>query len=215
MGELSTTYILAVFITIITIVDPMGLIPVYIPIASRFSPDKHKKIILISISVALIISSTFLFVGKFLFQYLQIQFQSIYIVGGILLFMVGLDMIYARPRRTRSSPEEEEEAMTLNDVSVFPLAIPMLSGPGTIATTIMFSSRSESWQNLLIIFCSLLVSFLIAAIAMAFSAKLLKIFGQTGINVLNRVMGIILCSLAIQFITNALFELVKRYQQQT
>lgn len=214
MIELSTNYILAVFISIITIVDPLGLIPVYIPIAGRFPQDKHKKIILTSITVALIISSIFLFVGKFLFHYLQIQFQSIYIVGGILLFLVGLDMINARPRRSRSSPEEEEEAMTLHDVSVFPLAIPMLSGPGTIATTIMFSSRSDSWQNTLLIFCSLVFAFLMAAIAMAFSTKLIKLLGQTGINVLNRVMGIILCSLAVQFITNAIFELVKKYQQQ-
>ncbi|MBF0205791.1 MAG: NAAT family transporter [Oligoflexia bacterium] len=197
-------YALTVFITIITIVDPIGMVPVYIPIANRFPVSKHTKIILMSTTIALIISTIFLFIGKHLFKYLQINYNAIYIVGGILLFMTGLDMINARPRRTRSSPEEEEEALTLKDVSVFPLAIPMLSGPGILATTIMFSSRFDSAMNYLIIFISLVISFAITGLLMYFSSALIKILGQTGINVMDRIMGIILCSLAVQFVLNAL-----------
>ncbi|MBF0312018.1 MAG: NAAT family transporter [Oligoflexia bacterium] len=206
-------YILTVFITIITIVDPIGMVPVFIPIANRFPSNKHNKIILMSTAIATLICSIFLFSGKQLFQYLQIQHQSIYIVGGILLFLVGLDMIYARPRRTRSSPEEEEEAMTLKDVSVFPLAIPMLSGPGTIATTIMFASKHDSWSNYLIVFAALITAFVITAIVMKFSSTILKVLGQTGVNVLDRVMGIILCSLAVQFIINAIVGIVQNSRQ--
>ena len=201
---MSSDYILTVFITLITVIDPLGLIPVYLPIAGRFSVDKQKKIVWTSCFIALLVSTCFLFAGKILFHYLEVQLNSLFIVGGILLFLVGLDMIYARPRRTKSSPEEREEAMNLSDVSVFPLAIPMLSGPGTIATLIMFSSRYNTIENYLIVFGALTLSLVISAFAMIFSAKLLKIFGQIGLNVLDRVMGIILCSLAVQFIVNAI-----------
>lgn len=206
---MSRDYILTVFLTTITIVDPIGIIPVYLPIASRFPVNKHNKIILMSITIATIVASCFLFAGNLLFKYLGIRFESIYIVGGILLFLVGLDMIYARPRRTRSSPEEQEEAMTFTDVSVFPLAIPMLSGPGTIATTMMFGSRANSLSNYLIVFSALMFSFIVCAVVMKFSSILLKLFGQTGLNVLDRVMGIILCSLAVQFVINAVTTVVK------
>ncbi|MBF0299787.1 MAG: NAAT family transporter [Oligoflexia bacterium] len=202
-------YILTVLITMITIVDPIGLVPVYLPIAGRFPKNKHNQIILRSIIIATIVSVFFLLAGKLLFKYLQISASSLYIAGGILLFLVGLEMIYARPSRSKSSPEEKEEAMALNDVSVFPLAIPMLAGPGTIATTIMFASRYDNWINYLVIFLALIISYLLAGFAMRFSYTLTKIFGQTGLNVLDRIMGIILCSLAVQFIINAMIEVFK------
>ncbi|MBF0360764.1 MAG: NAAT family transporter [Oligoflexia bacterium] len=209
MNQIGLDYVFTVIITMITIVDPIGMVPVYLPIANRFPQIKHKQIILMSITIATIVSVFFLLAGKLLFKYLQISPSALYVAGGVLLFLVGLEMIYARPSRSKSSPEEKEEAMALNDVSVFPLAIPMLAGPGTIATTIMFASRYDSIENYLIIFVALILAYLLAGLAMRFSSVLIKIFGQTGLNVLDRIMGIILCSLAVQFIINAFTEVLK------
>ena len=122
-------------------------------------------------------------------------------------------MIYARPRRNKSSPEEKEDARTEEDykeVAVFPLAIPMLAGPGTIATLIMFSSKHEGILNMVVVFSAMITSFLIAVIAMLFSDRILRILGKTGINVLDRVIGLILCSLAVQFIINAIVDIVRK-----
>lgn len=205
-------YILTVFITIFTVVDPLGLIPVFIPIAEKFNKEDRKKLIFASFLIATIIASIFLLLGKKLFGYLGIEFNAIYIVGGILLFLIGLDMIYARPRRSKSSPEEKEDAIGEEDykeVAVFPLAIPMLAGPGTIATLIMFASKHEGILNLLLVFSAMITAFLIAAIAMLFSDKILKLLSKTGINVLDRVVGLILCSLAVQFIINAIVSIIK------
>ncbi len=206
-------YTLSVFITLITIVDPLGLIPVYLPIADRFSPDKRRKLIWKSSFIAFIVTMVFLILGKHLFNYLEIDVNAIYIVGGILLFMIGLDMINARPRRTKSSPEEEEEVKSLEDVSVFPLAIPMLSGPGTIAAVVMFSTKHEGIGNLLVVAAAILVAIFLAAMAMLFSEKLLRVFGRTGLNVIDRVMGILLCTLAVQFVINAVGNLVRDFGQ--
>ncbi|MBL6991267.1 MAG: MarC family protein [Bacteriovoracaceae bacterium] len=203
-------YILTVFITMVTVVDPIGLVPVYIPIANRFAPDKQKMIVFKSFLIAVVVSSCFLLIGKYLFKYLGIDLDAIYIVGGILIFMIGLDMIYARPRKTRTTPKEQEDALaTLDEVSVFPLAIPMLAGPGTIATLIMFASKDSSIHNYIIVFSAMCLAFLLAAFAMFFSNRILTIFGKIGINVLDRVMGIILCSLAVQFIINAVVSIIK------
>ena len=209
---MTTDYILTVFITIFTVVDPLGLIPVFIPIAENFEKKDRKKLIFMSFFIATIIASIFLLLGKKLFGYLGIEFNSIYIVGGILLFLIGLDMIYARPRRSKSSPEEKEDAKQEEDykeVAVFPLAIPMLAGPGTIATLIMFSSKHHTTMNLIIVFLAMLFAFLSAVVAMLFSDKVLKVLGKTGINVLDRVVGLILCSLAVQFIVNAIVNIVR------
>jgi len=211
---LTTDYILTVFITIFTVVDPLGLIPVFIPIAESFSKEERKKLIFMSFLVATLIASMFLLLGKKLFGYLGIDFNSIYIVGGILLFLIGLDMIYARPRRNKTSPEEKEEARQEEDykeVAVFPIAIPMLAGPGTIATLIMFSSKFHSFTNLAVVFLAMLFAFMSAVVAMLFSDKVLKVLGRTGINVLDRVVGLILCSLAVQFIINAVKDIVKSF----
>ena len=207
---MSIDYVLTVFITIITVVDPLGLVPFYLPIAARFDLEKQKKIIVRAFFIAMLVSTCFLFIGKFLFKYLQVDFNSLYIVGGILLFMIGLDMIYARPRKNKNSPEEQEALLSCEEVSVFPLAIPMLSGPGTIATLIMFSSHHNEAANYLVIFSAMTVAFLLAALTMRYSSKLLKIFGQVGLNVMDRVMGIILCALAVQFVTNAVVNILQR-----
>ena len=202
-------YILTVFITIITVVDPVGLIPVYLPIVQDVPRERQKKIIWRAFAIALLVSTCFLFAGKYLFKYLNIDFNSLYIVGGILLFLIGLDMIYARPRRSREPAEGDELLNNEKEISVFPLAIPMLSGPGTIATLIMFSSRFNSLSNYGIVFFAMVVAFALAALAMYFSSSLLKFFGKTGLNVLDRVVGIILCALAVQFVTNALISIVR------
>ena len=210
---MTTDYILTVFITIFTVVDPLGLIPVFIPIAEKFNEKDRKKLIFASFLIATIIASIFLLLGKKLFGYLGVEFNAIYIVGGILLFLIGLDMIYDRPRKSRTFPDEESEEFTneegYRDVAVFPLAMPMLAGPGTIATLIMFASKHDGILNLVLVFSAMITAFLIAAVAMLFSDKILKLLGKTGINVLGRVIGLILCSLAVQFIINAVVDIIR------
>jgi multiple antibiotic resistance protein len=196
--------IVTVFVTLLTVVDPLGLIPIYLPIAEQFPKKEHSKIIGFSTTIAIIISSCFLLAGRALFHTLGIEPYSIYTVGGILLFLIGLDMVYARPRKTRTQKERYEISDSIREVCVFPLAIPMLSGPGTIASLILFASQGNTVEHYLIIFGVLLAVYVICAITMYYSGVLLRIFGRTGINVMDRVMGIILCALAVQFIANSI-----------
>ncbi len=200
-------YIFTVFITILTVIDPLGLIPVYLPLSKGVSQEKHNKLILFSIFFALIISTVFLFFGKFILEYLKIKYYSLFMVGGIILFKIGLGMIYS----THIEERKNISAHHIKEVSIFPLAVPMLSGPGTIATIIMFIMKSNEPVNYIIVFSALVISFLIAGLAMKFSKIILKVLGQSGISIIDRIMGIILCSLAIQFIANSIKSFVNTF----
>lgn len=198
-------YILTVFVTMFTVIDPIGLVPFYIPIANKLPANKRRRLVFYSCTIAFIVSISFLFVGKYLFKYLGIEFDALYIVGGILIFLIGLDMIYARPKRVNVAQEDENETISrITDLAVFPLAIPMLAGPGTLAALIMFSSKYNTLENYLLVLFATLVTFVIAALTMTFSAALERAFGKIGINVLERVIGLVLCCLAAQFVINAI-----------
>jgi multiple antibiotic resistance protein len=112
-------------------------------------------------------------------------------------------MLFARPSRTRETPEEGMEAIQATDVSVFPLAIPILSGPGSIATVILLISQAgtDAWKILAVV-TSIAIALLAAYLAMRLSTMVLKALGATGINVVGRVLGILLAALAVQFILN-------------
>lgn len=201
---METEKILIIFVTLLTVVDPLGSVPIYMPLANRFPKTLHLRIIIFSCFIALLISSGFLLAGRALFSTLGIEVYSIYAAGGVLLFIMGLDLIYGRPKKAGvESDSDYEVGENYREVCVFPLAIPMLSGAGTIATLVMFASSFSSLCDYVIVFFIMLLVYCICGITMHFSKYLLRLFGNTGINIMERVMGIILCALAVQFIANS------------
>ncbi|PLX18998.1 MAG: MarC family transcriptional regulator [Candidatus Muiribacterium halophilum] len=196
-----TINILTTFITIFTIIDPFGLVPIFISVTRHLNKRERQKVVFISSLIALPLLIFFLYFGKFLIHALGLSYESFYIAGGILLFLVALDMLFARPRGTKQDQEEETDSA---DVAVFPIAIPMLAGPGTIASVIMFASHAKNNFDYLAILGCLIVSIGFAALAMYFSDNLIKVLRKTGLNVIDRLMGMILAAMAVQFIINAL-----------
>jgi multiple antibiotic resistance protein len=125
------------------------------------------------------------------------------IAGGLLLFLVAVDMLFGRQSGTRETKTESEVAMTREDVSVFPLAIPMIAGLGTIATTILYVDLATPHPlDLLAVAAAILSALLVAWLVMRSSIAIIRLFGRTGILVLSRILGILLAALAVQFILN-------------
>jgi multiple antibiotic resistance protein len=201
---MTTLNVLTVFITIFTIVDPFGLIPIFLAFTGHLDKKARRSVVIYASFIALASCYFFLFLGKKLLSYLGLSFESFYIAGGILLFLVALDMIFSKPKRTRQ-PNQQEECYKY--IAVFPIAIPMLAGPGTIATVIMFASDAKHIYDYLIIAGAILFSLLVAVIVMIFSDAILKILKRTGLNVIDKMMGIILAAMSVQFIINALIRL--------
>ncbi len=197
------SFVISIFFTLFIVVDPLGLIPVFVIYLTRSDKAERKRIIFKTISVATIVSLLFIFLGRFILLYLGISPGAFLIAGGILLFIISIDLILARPSRTKLPRDEDD--YDKEDISVFPLAIPMISGPGNIAALMMFSSQSEDKFYMLIVISVIsIIIFAFTMFVMFMSVHFERILGKTGISVIQRIMGLVLSALAVQFILNGL-----------
>lgn len=200
------TYAITVFVMLFTVVDPVGLLPVLMGLTGSLSPKERGRIVTKSVLVAGGVMAFFALFGKFILVYFGISLGSFYIAGGILLFLISIDMIFARPSRARETRKEEEEGKKhLEEVHVFPLAIPMLSGPGTIATVMLLKSLAEGDPLRLTVFSvSTLLVILSSWVILRAGAMILERIGHTGVLVISRLMGILLSALAVQFVVDGI-----------
>jgi len=204
MTAATLTFTISAFVTFFTIIDPVGLAPVVVALTAHLSEAQRKLIITRATLISAGIIAFFALVGRFLLDRLGISLYAFDIAGGLLLFLIAVDMLFGRQSGTRETKAESEEAMTREDVSVFPLAIPLIAGPGTIATTILYVDLAAPHPlELLAVAAAISSTLLVAWLVMRSSIDIIRLFGRTGILVLSRILGILLAALAIQFILNA------------
>ncbi len=203
------TFVISAFVTFFTIIDPVGLAPVVIGLTANLNDTQRKTIVTRATVISAVIITFFAVVGRFLLDRLGIQLYAFDMAGGALLFLVAVDMLFGRPSGTRETKAEADEAMTREDISIFPLAIPMIAGPGTIATTILYVDLATPHPlDLLAVAAAIICSLLIAWLVMRSSLMLVRFFGRTGIMVVSRILGILLAALALQFILNGIIMFV-------
>ncbi len=197
------------FVTFFTIIEPFGLVPVVIGLTAHQSDAQRHKIITRAVVISAAIIAFFALVGRFLLDRLGINLYAFDMAGGALLFLVAVDMLFGRSSGTRETKAEAEEAMTREDISVFPLAIPMIAGPGTITTTILYVGLAiPDPLKLLSVAAAIVTALLVAWFVMRSSTFIIHFFGRTGILVLSRILGILLAALAVQFILNGIAEYI-------
>lgn len=194
--------------TLFFVVDPIGLIPIFSVYLSRYSRSRRIMIIIKANAIAAGVAGLFIIFGDLILNYLGVKAESFVLAGGILLFFIAIDMLYEKQKTTKMTHLVEEVSTDSDDdgdVSVFPLAIPFLSGPGAIAVLMMFTAKTAGdWSQKIII---LLVSggvFLVGTAIMLSSLIFIRILGKTGLSVIHRIMGLILAGLSMQFIVNGL-----------
>ena len=193
------------FVTFFTIIDPVGLAPVVIALTANLNDAQRSIIVTRAVIISAIIIAFFALVGRFLLDRLGISLYAFNMAGGALLFLVAVDMLFGRPSGARETKTEQEEAATREDISVFPLAIPMIAGPGTIATTILYVDlATPNIFDLLSVAAAIISALFVAWLVMRSSMWIIRHVGRTGILVLSRILGILLAALAIQFILNGI-----------
>lgn len=197
---------LAAFSAIFSVVDPFGVVPVFIAMTSRDSPEHSRRTALraaIAMSVTLAVFAT---AGAAILGFFGISLPAFRVAGGALLFLLAVDMLRAQPSRQRMTPEEEAEGAEKPDVSIFPLAIPMLSGPGALATVMVLMTQSgDLWERGLV-YVSIALVGVITWLVLRGAKLAEKRLGQTGLNVLHRVMGLLLAAIAVQFVIDGIRE---------
>ncbi len=192
------------FATAITIIDPVGMIPLTL-VATATSPLRRRRIINEAVLVAGGVILAMGLIGRPLLGYLGITLPAFTIAGGILLFLIAIDMLFARPTGAKQTKEETREARDADNPAVFPLAIPMIAGPGTIATVLLLSGLTHGDQmRIVIVFLAYATALVVTWLCMSAAPYLQRIIGKTGIHVVTRLLGIILAALAVQFVINGL-----------
>jgi multiple antibiotic resistance protein len=201
-------FALGCFSAIFSVVDPLGVVPVYIAMTHADSRE-HKRRTALRASVTMMMAlAIFAASGVYILRFFGISIGSFRIAGGLLLFLLAVDMLRAQPSRQRTTPEEEAEGLEKPDVSVFPLAIPMLSGPGSFATVMMLMTRAHTILERGIVFMAIAVNAGIAFVILLGATYAEKRLGKTGMNVLHRVMGLLLASIAVQFVVDGAREVL-------
>ncbi|MBU1201962.1 MAG: MarC family protein [Nanoarchaeota archaeon] len=184
--------LIIVMFNLFLIIDPVACIPLLPEMMKNNTKQERKQMIQRAIIIAFVVLIFFTVVGRILLNYFGVGMGAVRIAGGILLFGIGFEMLYGRLTGTESSKSEHKEAIEKKDVSITPLAIPLLAGPGAIATVMMFSSIYQGSQGIFMIITALtiimLISFLMFKAAETLGARL----GGLGIKVIARVMGLLL-----------------------
>ena len=196
------------FFLVFFIVDPLGNIPIFLVLTEGVNAKERKRTALRASLVTFFILLFFAFVGEWILRFFRVTISSFQIAGGILIFIIALSMLQARRSRAKSSPEEEQERLPQEDVSIFPLAIPMLSGPAAITTVMVLINLSPSWSQRAMVILAIGLTSLISYWILKESGRLLRILRQTGINVLTRLMGFLLAVIAVQFVMDGLKEVL-------
>jgi multiple antibiotic resistance protein len=193
------------FVVFFVVVDPISLIPLFAGLSQGASQSYKKKMAGKSSIIALAICVIFALVGAKFLDVMGISLSSFRIAGGTLLFLIALDMVFARPSGTRTTTSEQEECKQREDISVFPLAFPFIAGPGALATILLTAGEVGAKPLLFVGFLGVVVLVLtVCWVLMLATPRLMTVLGVTGANVVSRLSGVILAALAVQFIVDGI-----------
>lgn len=205
---------LAAFVTILVVVDPPGVVPIFVALTKDEQPSRRRAILIRAVLIALGVALFFLIAGRAVLSYLGVTVHAFSISGGILLFVAAMPMLFGQRGGLQAPEGKERGARTLagrertsrtagQDISVFPLAMPLLSGPGTIATILLLTTQAGGdLKKLGAIGVAIAVVFLVSFVALYLGARLITLVGEGGVHIATRVMGIVLAALAVQYVLN-------------
>jgi len=194
------------FIVLFVVMDPIGVTPMFGTL-TRGGGDLHRRRMAYrGVMLAAAILLVFALIGDWLLHTLGIGIPAFKIAGGILLFLIAIDMVFARHSGGRSTTEpENQEARDKEDISVFPLAFPLIAGPGALTTILLMVGEAHGslWYFASMITVILLV-LAVTLLCLLMSGRLMKLLGETGANVMDRLFGVILAALAVQFVVDGI-----------
>jgi len=198
-----------IFFTMFIVIDPLGAVPLYIGLTTGVDPARRGAIIRRAVLVALGVLIAFTVMGRPLLALLHIEPAAFFVSGGVMLFIVSLEMLFGRPTRSKVSEREGTagdggDADTGPDVAVFPLAIPMLAGPGSITTILLFTGGDDPWAMTVVLTLSIGAILGIVAAALRAGGLILRVLGGTGVSVFERIMGLLLSGMSVQFVLDGL-----------
>jgi len=204
------THFLVSLSAVFFVVDPVGVVPIFLAITAGDSEMKMRRTALRACIVAGGLLCFFAVFGGVIFQVFGVSLAAFRVAGGILLLITALDMLRARPSETRTTPSEEQEGVAKEDVALVPLAMPLLAGPGAIASAMVLMSKGESPAMGLPVLAAIVLTFVASYFILRASHLVQRVLKQSGVAILERVMGLILAAIAVQFMADGAKDLLAR-----
>ena len=186
------------------VVDPMGAVPVFVAMTQRDTQEKRERMARRASLTAFAILTLFAVAGTVIFRLLGVTLGAFKVAGGILLLLTSIEMLRAQQVRTRIIPEEQQEGAEKDDVAIFPLAIPLLAGPGAIATVTALMGRAGRTLFMVPVVVSIALTCVASYAMLRAASQMSRLLGVTGLNVMNRVIGLIIGAIAVQFVFDGL-----------
>lgn len=204
MDENFFHFALTAFVTLMVVVDPLGVAPTFVALTSEHSSAERNKILRRASLAAFGVALFFLIAGRWLLAYLGVTVHAFAISGGILLFVAAWPMLFGH-RPGLQAPDRVEKNRAGEDIAIFPLAIPLLSGPGTITTILLLDNQPHANELRVALLAVILASvFLISWVVLRAADRIVARLGEGKVRIMTRVLGIILAALAVQFVLNGI-----------
>jgi multiple antibiotic resistance protein len=189
------------FVAVFVILDAIGNVPIFISLLERFDESDKSAMIRKSCMIGFITLVIVTFTGNVIFNLLSIEVYSFRIAGGILLGIISIEMLFGRKSRTETSEDIQEKK---DDILITPMAIPLLTGPGAMTTGVVLFNSAESTTQRILLLIVIILAFLVSYLILSQSKRIYRALGKTGTKVVIRVMGLVLLSMAVQFIINGI-----------
>lgn len=205
-GDLLSFALLAIS-SVIIIVNPLGATLIYVSLTTGLDPHVRNSIVRDSCRSALVILVFVALLGTYILQLFGISLEAFRIAGGILLFGIGMEMVYAKTSRTKLTATEKYESRDMEDIAIMPIAIPMIAGPGAITTSIVLMNEAFSFSPaaIAVVLFSIVLSIGITYYMMRNSDYIMSKIGQREYRAINRLMGMLLIAIAVQFVINGIW----------
>lgn len=204
------SYVILSLGSLLSIVDPLTVVPIFLVLVGAQPRPVQVATAVRAAATCFAVLVLFSLAGDFVFSFFGITLPAFRVAGGILLFVVGLEMMRARRSETRGTAEEAAEAEAREAVGVIPLGVPLLSGPGAIATVMVLTGKARDLEQRASLFVAIAVVSAAALAALLSAAAIARVLGKTGINIVGRIMGLILAAVATQFVIDGLHDAFPR-----
>ncbi len=191
-------------VTFLVVIDPPGCAPIFASVTAGATPRHRRNMALRSVGIAAGILLFFALLGEELLAALGISLSAFRIAGGILLFLIAVDMVFEKRTERRENRAEEVSAREPEDISVFPMAIPMIAGPGSIASIMLLMARSDGLAESLVVLGALAATLLLTLLCLLLAGPLMRLLGHRMEAMITRLLGVILAALAAQFVIDGL-----------
>ncbi len=202
MTEIAT--LISAFVTLFVIIDPPGLAPIFIALTQGMSAAQRRTIALRSCAIAAVLMLVFLFLGEAVLAFVGISMPAFRIAGGILLFLTALEMLFQKRQARREENANDSNEDHVEDPSVFPLALPLIVGPGAITTLILLAGQAETATDIGAIIAVMFAVLAVVFLSFLAAPPIERALGKVGINIVTRVLGMLLAALAIQFVLDGI-----------